>query len=224
MSLITFISALSGTTTGEGGTGGGFDLNNSRMVFDGNSLTAGQGSTGGLTYPAQLITLLGGLGITGIYSQNLGVGGQTTENMASDASTQVDTLINSSVSNILFAWEIGNDIYFNGDVSAAQTAFQNYCTARRSAGWDKIIVIGLTPRNQSTSFGDDITAFNTKLQSADTWLKANYGTFADAFVDIRADSRLSDYTNGAYYVDGIHYTNAGYGVVAELAKNQLLLL
>jgi lysophospholipase L1-like esterase len=191
-------------------------LSDAGIVFDGNSLTAGQGSTGGNTYPAQLIALLEALGITGIADYNFGVGGQTTSDMDSDVTTQIDPLILGGVQNILFAWEIGNDIYFNGDVSAAQTRFQNYCEDRQAAGWT-VIVITLTPRNQSTSFGDDVTAFNAKLDAANTWLRANYTSFASGLVDVALDDRLSDYLDTTYFSDGIHYTNAGYGVVAELA-------
>lgn len=221
MSLIALIS-LKGGGTGTPPEGYTW-LNNAEIDFDGNSLTAGQGATAGMDYPSQLIALLTTLGITGISWNNFGVGGQTTAAMASDAASQVDTQITSGVQNILFAWEIGNDIYFNGNVSTAQTAFANYCTARRAAGW-KVIVFTLTPRNQSSSFGDSISAYNAKLTSANTWLRANWTSFADGIVDIAADSRMDDYTDSTYFSDGIHYTNAGYGVAAELGQTVLLSL
>jgi lysophospholipase L1-like esterase len=198
-------------------------LNGANIIFDGNSLTAGLGSTGGNDYPAQLIASLTALGITGITYQNFGVSSQTTQMMAADAAAQVDTQKRAGVENILFAWEVGNDIYFNGNAATAETDFKNYCLARKAAGW-KVIIIGLTPRNQSTDFGDTISSYNAKLLAADTWLKANYATFADAFVDIRADSRLNDYTNTTYYYDGIHFKDAGYAVVAALGQTKLLAL
>lgn len=221
MSFAAFIAALNGTGSGEI-PGGTYDwLSDAGIVFDGNSLTAGQGAASGMDYPAQLIALLEALGITGIADYNFGVGGQTTTDMDSDAASQIDTLILPGVQNILFAWEIGNDIYFNGDVSAAQTRFQNYCLARQAAGWT-VIVFTLTPRNQSTAFGDDVTTYNTKLNSANTWLRANYTGFASGLVDVAADSRLSDYLDSTYYADGIHHTNLGYGVDAELALPVIL--
>jgi lysophospholipase L1-like esterase len=221
MSAIVFSISLNGTSAGSV-PGDPYDwLSDAGIVFDGNSLTAGQGSTGGNTYPAQLIALLEALGITGIADYNFGVGGQTTGDMESDAATQIDTLILPGVQNILFAWEIGNRIYFNGNVSAAQTEFQTYCENRQAAGYT-VIVITLTPRNQSTAFGDDVTTFNTKLASANTWLRANYTSFASGLVDVALDDRLSDYLDTTYFSDGIHYTNAGYGVVAELALPVIL--
>lgn len=216
--LMSIIAAL-------GDSGGGEPtyawLNNAVIVFDGNSLTAGQGASAGMDYPNQMLDLLDGYGVTGIESHNVGVSAQTTSDMASDAASQVDTLINGGVENILFAWEIGNDIYFNGDVSAAETRWTNYCNARKAAGWT-VICINLMPRNQTSSFGDDVTTFNSKLSSANTWLAANYSSFSDALVDVRSDSRLNDYTNTTYFSDGTHLTNAGYGVVAELCLSVLL--
>lgn len=221
MSFAAFILSLNGTGSGEV-PGGTYDwLSDAGIVFDGNSLTAGQGATSGQDYPAQLINLLTALGVTGIAHYNFGVGGQTTSDMDSDVTTQIDPLILGGVQNILFAWEIGNDIYYNGNTTAAETRFQNYCLDRQAAGWT-VIVITLTPRNQSSAFGDTISQFNTKLNNANTWLRANYTSFASGIVDVAADSRLSDYTDATYFSDGIHYTDAGYGVVAELALPVLL--
>jgi lysophospholipase L1-like esterase len=224
MSLIAIISALGGGSTGTSGGGGAVDLNNSVMVFDGNSLTAGQGASAGMDYPSQLIALLTSSGVAGMETHNFGVSGQQTGSMIADAATQIDPLINVGVQNILFAWEIGNDIYYNGNAVNAENAFQTYCEARRAAGW-KVIVFTCPPRNNTTPAGDDVATYNTKLSASNTWIRTNYASFADALVDLAADSRLSDYTNMTYYyTDGVHLSNNGYGVVAELAKNQLLLL
>jgi lysophospholipase L1-like esterase len=221
MSFAAFIFSQFGTGSGEV-PGGTYDwLMDAGIVFDGNSLTAGQGAPSGSDYPAQLIALLGGLGITGIAHYNFGVGAQTTTAMASDAASQIDPLILGGVQNILFAWEIGNDIYFNGNTATAETNFQNYCLDRQAAGW-RVIVLTLMPRNQTTSFGDNVSQFNTKLNNANTWLRANYTSFAEGIVDVAADSRLSDYTNTTYFFDGTHLTAAGYGVVAELALPVIL--
>lgn len=215
--LVNLIAALSAN-----GTGPDYSwLNNAVIVFDGNSLTAGQGASAGMDYPAQMISLLSGYPVTGIESHNYGVSAQTTSDMASDAASQVDTQINVGVENILFAWEIGNDIYFNGDVSAAETRWASYCNARKAAGWT-VICINLLPRNQTSGFGDNVTVFNGKLSTANTWLAANWSTFSDAMVDIRSDSRLSDFTDSTYFSDGTHLTDAGYGVVANICLSVLL--
>lgn len=197
------------------------NLSGSVVFCHGNSLTEG---IGGTAYPTQL----GGLsGITGVVDDivKLGTDGGTTQDMSDEAPTNVDNWLPLSYTyHILIAWEIGNDIYDNGSVTDAQTRFAAYCNARKTAGWDRVIVLTMPPRNQTTLFGDNPAQFNTKLSEANTWLRANYDTFADELVDVAADSRLSDYTNTTYFSDGTHLTTAGYAVVAELVRNKLIAM
>jgi hypothetical protein len=205
-----------------GGTFSGSDpswINGAVIGFDGNSLTEGQGATAGGDYPDQLYSLLVSAGVTLASRPNFAVGGQTTAQMESDAVTQIDPYLSTgSGAHILFAWEIGNHLAVTGNISTVETAFQNYCAERREAGW-KVVVITNPPRNSTTAgYGSNVAAYNTALQTCNTWLRANWTSFADGIVDIAADSRLSDYTNATYYyTDQIHLSNNGYAVVAELA-------
>jgi len=187
-----------------------FLTENLNIVCDGNSLTQGQGGT---PYP----TYLSGL-VQNAVIQNFGVGGQTTSQMSSDAVTQIDTLIDIKKKNILVAWEIGNDIYFNGNVTTACNNFKSYCDARRAAGWQKIIVINCTPRGQSTSFGDTSIQFNQKLVDANSWLSSNYQTFADNLIDLASDVRFQGYSLSVYNSDLIHFNSNGYSIVADKVK------
>jgi lysophospholipase L1-like esterase len=46
-------------------------------------------------------------------------------------------------------------------------------------------------------------------------LRAQYNSFADALVDLDADSRLQDVNNKDTFVDGVHYTTNGYAIIAS---------
>jgi lysophospholipase L1-like esterase len=60
-------------------------------------------------------------------------------------------------------------------------------------------------------------AADTVRSTVNTWLRANYATFADGLVDLAADSRLTNTADTTYYVvDGVHYNAAGNAVWAEL--------
>lgn len=190
-----------------------FLTDNLNIVCDGNSLTQGQGGTPYHTYLQN--------SLQNAVVQNFGVGGQTTTQMISDATAQIDTQIDVKKKNILIAWEIGNEVYYNGDVTTACNNFKAYCDARRTSGWQKIIVINCPPRKQSTQFGDTESQYNTKLQQVNSWLNANYTTFADEIVDLAGDSRFQGYSLNVYNADLAHFNSNGYSIIAEKIKTKL---
>lgn len=182
------------------------------FVFDGDSLTAGNGSTGGLNYPAQTQTQLG---ITGTY-QNFGVGGQTVASMNSDAVTQIDQEYSSSrTTNIISSWGGVNDLAASGYVDAPTTynRIVAYAQARRSAGF-KVIVSTILP--QSATGPVD---YETSRQTVNNLVRSNWTTFADGISDIASDSVVGQAgaeLNSTYYQsDKIHMTNVGYGIAAS---------
>jgi len=197
-------------------------LTNAVLVCDGNSLTQGTGASNPATtsYPALLDA---DAAFSTVTTYNLGVAAQETQDMIDDAASQVDPLYNGAVDNILVAWEVGNDIFYNGSVSGALSRFWSYCDARRAVGF-KVIVINCPPRDQSTDFGDNSAQFNTKLESANTQLAAEWMSHADGFVDLAGDSRFEGYNLTYYDADKIHYTDAGYQVVKDLVKAKILTL
>ena len=201
---------------------GTISLTNAILVCDGNSLTAGQGASNPATtsYPARLDA---DAAFSTVTTYNLGVGAQETQDMIDDAASQVDPLYNGAVDNILVAWEVGNDIFYNGSVSGAITRFWSYCDARRAVGF-KVIIINCPPRDQATDFGDTSGQYNTKLQSANSQLADEWMSHADGYVDLAADSRFAGYNLTYYDADKIHYTDAGYQVVKDLVKAKILAL
>lgn len=183
----------------------GFD--SAVIVADGNSLTLGfQASNPSKAYPARLHAKTPFLLSTII---NKGVNGQTTLNMTADASTDIDPLYTAAARSIVIFWEMGNDYLFNGN--NATNCFNNartYCLGRKAAGW-KVVAMTCPDRGDIDSTGR--LAMNALLV-------ANYHTFADALVDLAADTRLQDHTNLTYFnADGIHLQDLGYQVVADLS-------
>lgn len=179
------------------------------LVCDGNSLTSGTGSTGGNTYPAQLHALLGGASYYRL--DNAGVGGQTTQQMTADATTDIDPLRDNWHIPILCALEVGNDIVLNALTGAqAEANYATYCGDRQTAGFT---VIAMTCFARGGLTGPQETA----RQDANTLIRANWATYADALCDLDADARLSNPADATYfYFDEVHLNNAGYGVIAEL--------
>lgn len=183
------------------------NLNNAVIVCDGNSLTQG-GYGGTYNYP-QLLSQQAGFETCTFH--NFGVGGQQTSQMASDAATQIDVLINPAVENILIAWEVGNDIYYQGDATAAYNRFRDYCLARQEAGW-RVIVLTCPARTQTTAFGDNPSQYETKLQAANTLLLSNWASFSDGIIDLRQYTPLQTTSAPYYNVDQVHLTQTGYQV------------
>lgn len=181
------------------------------IVCDGNSLTLGfQASDPSKSYPSRL-------GVKTAYTTshiyNKGVSGQTTLQMTADAATDIDPLYNGSVKSLVIAWEMGNDYLFNGQNAAAcETHFQAYCANRKAIGW-KVVVLTCPDRSDIDTTG---------RLNMNSWLANNYTFFADALVDLAADTRFQDYTNTTYFNgDHIHLTDVGYQLVADMVDTQL---
>lgn len=189
------------------------------IVCDGNSITLGFGVGASDAYPAKLGTSLG----NAYAVVNYGVTGQTTTNMSSDAATQIDsTLPAYSTSAVLIAWEATNDIFLGADLATCQSRWNTYFSARVTAGWasngSKLVAMTCIARG---NFSDQ-PGMSAILDSWNTWLRANYSTYATHLVDVAADARLSNFNDTTYYqADKCHLTAAGNAVLAELVEAAL---
>jgi lysophospholipase L1-like esterase len=183
------------------------------IVFDGNSLTFGTGSTPGNDYPSRVMqALTGGPWV----AHNVAVGGQSTAAMIADAASQIDILRSASYShNIVLCFTGSVDRWADGN-AAREAKLKAYCTARRAAGF-KVVVLTLT------SYAGENWPGTTRAEFND-WVRANYTSFADAVADVAADPKVGGpaaYANRTYFTDGIHLTDAGYAVVAGIVKQVL---
>lgn len=187
----------------------------SRIIFDGNSLTAGTGSTAGNTYPEQVMA-----NFPGRTYWNYGVAGQTTTQMDADAAAQIDILKRNLYTgqNIVIAWEITNELVAGVSATDAYNNFVTYCTNRRAAGF-KVIACTVLPRstaNQEQFYADRL--------EVNTNIRANLASFADDIADFALDGRIGydgAQNNPEYYSDTTHMTDAGYGVADEIVTDAL---
>lgn len=185
------------------------------LMFEGDSLTygfnasSGSGTTGGTTYPGRVMAALGG----SYTSVNSGVAGQTINQMDTDA-VNVDKFIDRlATGNVCCFWGGTNDLAAGTALATVESRYQTYCADRQAYGWT-VVAFTMMDRIDFTS------GQRTDHDTFNTWLRANYTTFADALVDVAAAAQLSPAGSGAnptYYSDGVHLTDAGYQVVADLA-------
>jgi hypothetical protein len=193
------------------------------VVFDGNSMTAGTGSTGGQTFPVQTMAALD---VSGAVSSNLGVSGQTWRMMDgrdSGSAADVDAAWVDGRRNVLVAWETTNST-FSGARTAAQiiSDTQSYITDRLSAHPWTIVLVGALPRG-----GAGYTAQNQTIIDVNDHFAANYEAMgAHAYADTRQTGSVFDFfgdvdasftATQAYWSEmsaWVHPNNAGYAVVA----------
>jgi hypothetical protein len=189
------------------------------VICGGNSLTSGTGSTSGATqlvsvtgdnYPSYL---LAALGTANYYVRTDAYPGRMIYQLIKESPFFSDTRCTRGGANqIYIAWEVTNSFAIqNLSVSGAIAQYKRWCNARRLVGF-KIIAVTCLPRGDAiyAGFANDAAVFNA-------WIKANWQSFADGFVDVTSDSRLTNPNNATYFnVDKIHLTSPGYQIVANL--------
>jgi hypothetical protein len=144
---------------------------------------------------------------------NMGIGGRTMATMSSSDITQfINPLVDASLSkNILLVGDPTNDFTDGTTAATCEGYVQSICTSGRSAGFAKIAVVTACKNGSHTSGqAAEQAAYNT-------WLRANYASFADGLVDFDADARFSTPNDGIYFSDSKHQTSLGQGVEATLA-------
>jgi len=185
------------------------------IVFDGDSLTIGTGALPfnnfplSNDYPSQVVA---SLDRRGTY-YNVGVAGETTATMITNAPTVVDAKLLAGANNVACFHGGTNDIYYGADDTTTYDRIVTYCQARQAAGW-KVIVATITPRSDpGTPAGQD-----TCRLSVNSMIRANWQAFANGIADIGADvnmGTLGDETNTRYYNgDDVHHNPDGYRVLA----------
>ncbi|MEI7425019.1 MAG: GDSL-type esterase/lipase family protein, partial [Candidatus Staskawiczbacteria bacterium] len=160
------------------------------LIFDGDSLTSGNGADGGYDYPSQVQRQYNG--ITTV--KNFGVPSQTLQAMLTTALTRIDPEYQASrPENILTIWGGTNDLYFgSGNESDITNTYNNlvsYVNDRKTIGY-KVIVNTILPRS---GYATPDTYFEAHRQAYNTLIRNNWKTFADAIADVASDSRIGDF-------------------------------
>lgn len=183
----------------------------------GDSLTSGTGSSGtasqavsiaGTNYPGQAWASLGASG----YDVRIDAyPGRTLTQMLAEAQVATWTGNTGYGSPVTVIWGGTNTLTIGRSAGAAIQQIQRLALGYKQAG-HKVVILTCLPRGDAiyAGFPSDRGVYNA-------FLLANYTKFADAVVDVAADSRLQNTANTTYFdADKIHLTNAGYAVVASL--------
>lgn len=180
---------------------------NNIVLFSGDSIATGFASdaSNGTAYADLAMVSLG-------FSANqwfatAGQGAKIADAGTVDTSL-ADPIYQSGKINIISAQAGVNDLIAGNSLATMQTDIQAYCAARRAVGW-KIIVTTIMP---SSAIGTDAnrTAYNS-------WLVANWNTFADGLADVASDATMgnpANTSNTTYFADGTHPTATGHALIA----------
>lgn len=181
------------------------------VAFIGNSISTGMYCGNGKTWTAQTAA-----GIPALKSwYNISQGGITTQGLAAMAAESIDPLLKGKTGRkVLLFWEGTNDLVLNKSTAeAAQQAMKDFCLARKKAGWQKIIILNILPRANTTP------AFETERIKLNQLMRENYQEYADALIDIAANPEIGSAgseDNKINYPDGVHLTAQGGAIVAKM--------
>jgi lysophospholipase L1-like esterase len=194
-----------------GSTGAG----NTRVICDGDSLTAGVGAT--TSYPTALATLLGGSYTVTQY----GVSAQGLGEVMGDSESQADLQYSASATeNVYVLWAGTNDLRYGVSASQVIARLRDAVNRRLTAGWQRVFVLTILPRTDT-----GIPAgFETARQTVNTAIRAMASSRV-VVVDVAADTRIGDAgdeLDTTYYAtDKVHMVNAGYAVIAQAVADAL---
>lgn len=183
-----------------------------RLIWCGDSITYGIGTTANAGY-AQLVKPT----LSRPYQFcNLGVPSQL---QASESASTYTAFKVTGAKNVCHVFSGTNDIAANGTAAALEPITSALCTAIKSGGINKLIVATMLPRNGGFSAGQDANGFETQRQLYNTWLRANYLSFADALADYGGDATMGPQaaaSNVSLYADGIHPSQTGHVILAGI--------
>ncbi len=188
------------------------------LVFDGDSLTFGQGSTGDNSYPAQTQAALAG-GAQYWTRYNYAVSGSGAATIAATRyAANIPSLYSTAFPcNIYLPWTGTNDLAGGATPAAVFASLQSIWAQARATGY-KVAAFTIIARNSGLSMS--AAAFETARRDLNTLIRAASSQY-DGLIDLGADSRFdstADTADTTYYSDATHLTNAGYAAVAALAK------
>lgn len=206
---------------------------NVNLVFDGNSLTYGTGSTGGQSLAVQTMAKSWAAG-SGATMSNVSFAGRSWGDLISNGSA-VDSAYVPGKINVLVVGETTNSV-FNTSSTAAQAvaSAQSYINARLAQNPDwRIVLVTTIPRQTGPQVAANQTALdaaNAVLVAADNIMRATYRKMgAVALVDVRSPGSPFNFTgytpadfsavaNLYAEADGsrVHLTNAGYSLWADM--------
>lgn len=179
------------------------------IVLDGDSISAGWGSTPGHGLDGLIEAELGGA----VRVRNVAVGGRPVGTCLDLYPSLVAPLLAPRPAKNLIVFHAGdNDIRLGRDAAATYAAFTSYVAAAHAQGW-KVLVSTEFPRfDFDPQRAAQLLAYNVLL------LGNRAG--ADAVVDAGANSHFADpmqrHDPAIFSQDGIHPSDGGYAILAAM--------
>lgn len=193
------------------------------VVFEGDSLTAGTGTSAGKwIWATQALDFLGN-DWTGT---NVAHAGDTIDTMTTDAASQVDAAYDGTKDySWVHFWGGTNNLITGESAASVYSKIKTYCQARKTATPLVRICVGtIINRNEAGL----VAGWSTAALSVNSSIRANAIAegWADAVADYAADSRYTpgsgDTTNTVWYNgDKIHLTDAGYMQIAIVGSEAM---
>jgi phosphodiesterase/alkaline phosphatase D-like protein/lysophospholipase L1-like esterase len=186
------------------------------LVTEGDSMTVG--NTAPNNYPARVAARLTTASVPYLAVYNSGVGGQKITDMLADDYTLTQYISPLRERDVAFFWIGGNDILADEPTMTLADLKQrarDLVATVRAAGLRSLIALTVLPRTSLTGSKETMrVAYNS-------WLVANGEGLFDAVCNVAADTNLDDPTDGTYFADGTHLTDAGYLLVGDLVFDTL---
>ncbi|WP_198020020.1 SGNH/GDSL hydrolase family protein [Mesorhizobium sp. LNJC405B00] len=188
-------------------------LASAKIVFDGDSRTEGSGNTKNQTWPKKVLSSIS----TPLYATNMGVGGQTLQTMAGAVAARIASQYDAAFTkNIVVMGGAGiNDLTANRTDAQLIADFQTYANGIHAS---QLLVAATIPLRDTST-----TAQNNYRIAFNTWLRANWATYAEALVDLDAIPEFATYSTN-YWIDIVHFNDAGQTLWATAFKPAILAL
>lgn len=175
----------------------------------------------------------------GIRFKNYSVSSQTTQNIQSNYASEAGSDYDASFTeNWYVPVEATNDLFFNGDITQAKTDYQTLCETAQATGYSVCVVPIMCRKHAGNPGGLSETDWNLAMDEFNTWLFANYATFADAIVPVDSDTFIyrsayasdAEYntavtalvTNTSVFIDEVHLTESKYAYWGQQIINTII--
>jgi lysophospholipase L1-like esterase len=179
------------------------------LVFDGDSISAGIGTSPGQGLDKLVAVAVG----DDVQLHNVAVGGRPVSECLHLYHQLVTPLYDPASHHNVIAFHAGdNDIAQGRDGAQTYAAFTAYVAAAHQQGWKVVVTTELRHADFSPYLEGKLEDYNFKL-------KRNQAG-ADAVVDLDTDARLRDLSHrkdpALFTHDGIHPSDGGYAVLAGM--------
>lgn len=191
-----------------------------QIVLRGNSITASQGASNAAVtgYPAVLRAAFGTRGYQTRDVADRGHGGDTTQFILDNFFTNEFLLLDKTFDrSVLVMFEVRNSAVAGATAQEILAQYRAYGARARGAGfW---FLACTAPPTDGDAVGHGVAG------AANALIRANWQTFANAFLDLELVPQFTpagSTLNPTYYSDGVHLTDTGYALLAQLVLAKII--